>query len=993
MVDANVSARHATGLGLAFFGSVTTDLASPGAAAIGWSAPRTATVTAGPSGTSATLPPTTAEINPNSPVYDYAACFSAGPAASPLQPYWASLNERSDAANGKVASSRGKQYEDDQAQYGSMNITLTNRDGALDPGNAESPYAPWVIPYRLFRWRMQWPPTQNLLTQNQAAAGLADVIDAEQVEQPWTVGDAPTGPSFLAGSAPTVIAADSGSFSGDNVYSTAVPSAAAYPLTAYSQRGFSIAPGERYSFSCEARSTTSGAAVLALVQVTWLDVDGAVISVDNGDAVPLNSGSAVAWVPATLTATAPAKACGAHASLVAQSGPATAWTLQSDGWQVEKDQQATQWAMPGTWYPVFTGYIERFPQRWTHSGQYGVSDLTIYDEFVFMAAEDLLPSFIADLLALAPNFLYCLDEATGAVGFNDLTGNRGQALLSAVQTAYTAGGSVASGDNWPQGPDESALALTGAFLGTPGPVLSVAEPVNAILQRLSLPPNSGGLLGPPPSGGWTRLVAARATGISPTNGNQTAWLFSPATGNEVAIFGTGTPLSMTAAIALSVGPVSGSAALAFPGLDALANGSVITDTDWHLYAISLSADGQTVSAWCDSSTTPNTHEFFESINPPQAAPGVNSADSLGVTGVPALSGNDYWIGDLAFACELPFEMTAGTWGNLWSSWRNAHAGESSDARYQRILNWLTFAGPTRLSPGLTAVDYGPATDLNTDPTASRTQGLAALQSVVDTENGQHFIGSDGAAVFQSRGDRYAKDPVVTFGEQGHSDLITVIDNGDDTWTITGSGVTDNGDDTWTIEGLVDNGDDTWGYDSTGNPEIPYTDVQFDFDPTRLANDIQVTDQYTNSLYRAQDGPRSNPGTSQGKYGTVSMQRTVNSISPDELTAASAYLLAEHKDVHERVEPMVIDPSSNPDLWPMVLRLELGMCAAVNRRPPPPAPTVSQTGFLEQIAWSVDGATKKVTVTYQVSARPDDQQYWVMDDSALSVMGSTTVMAY
>ncbi len=41
--------------------------------------------------------------------------------------------------------------------------------------------------------------------------------------------------------------------------------------------------------------------------------------------------------------------------------------------------------------------------------------------------------------------------------------------------------------------------------------------------------------------------------------------------------------------------------------------------------------------------------------------------------------------------------------------------------------------------------------------------------------------------------------------------LTVTDNGDGTYTISGSGVTDSGDGTWTVSStaMSDNGDGTW----------------------------------------------------------------------------------------------------------------------------------------------------------------------------------------
>jgi hypothetical protein len=57
-----------------------------------------------------------------------------------------------------VSTSRGKQYELDSIQSGTENLALLNNDGALNPGNENSPYFPWVQPYVPARFLATWPP-------------------------------------------------------------------------------------------------------------------------------------------------------------------------------------------------------------------------------------------------------------------------------------------------------------------------------------------------------------------------------------------------------------------------------------------------------------------------------------------------------------------------------------------------------------------------------------------------------------------------------------------------------------------------------------------------------------------------------------------------------------------------------------------------------------------------------------------------------------------
>jgi hypothetical protein len=111
-------------------------------------------------------------------------------------------------------------------------------------------------------------------------------------------------------------------------------------------------------------------------------------------------------------------------------------------------------------------------------------------------------------------------------------------------------------------------------------------------------------------------------------------------------------------------------------------------------------------------------------------------------------------GDLAFACEFPNYFNSTT---LYTAWRNAFAGDSANARYLRILNYAGYTGATAIDTAITT-NMGPALIGGQDV-------LSALQAVVDTENGEHYVARDGTLTFRSRGARYnAISPVYTFGE-------------------------------------------------------------------------------------------------------------------------------------------------------------------------------------------------------------------------------------
>lgn len=845
--------------------------------------------------------------NPNWPLLDFAVSWAAGPMQSPQQPLWCSVKERTET---QFTGQRGKQYELDEVQPGTYKVTLRNDDGVFDPDNTASPFAGYVVPYRLFRARAQYPPTPNLLTADQATGGRAEAVLGTGAALPADV-------AAWGGAAVSVF----------NLSSTLNEYLVQYPasptlFTGVGFTGWSVVPGQTYSASGVVMSSAStGQAMYFAIQ--WFAADGVtVLSVSNGSSTTLTTGLQTM----SLTATAPANAAGARLLWLNSNSPATAVTVGLRTLQLEMAAAPTAYQQPGHWYPIFTGYVERWPQTWASQGNYGTVACTVVDYFSNLANHGLLAPFKADLMALNPNFLYPLDEAAGATTFADLTGKRGSAFIrnAAVLNTVLPGASIASGDNSPQGPD-AATAITGAFLGGAGPVMASAQPANAQAlapnngASIQIPPNPAtGLVGVPQTGGFTRLIAFRATGINQIGTCFAIYDTDPATGfhyNQLYM----NLASSSMLMGVGIGNINGQPGFALPNLGPLgstAGSGTVTDTDWHLGGVALSADGQTVTVYADNGP-PVAYNLGGNFRP-AAGTTATMGDAIGSISYPGVVG-EQWIGDLAYFTEIPAVLTPAQWSNLAQSWRNAWSTipgnvESSDERYQRILNWINYTGPTRLSPGL-CKSVGPANDIATSP-GTPALALTALENVVETEGGEHFIGADGAIVFQSRADRYNKTPVVTFGE----------------------------------------------HDLAG--EYPYKSAATDYDPTMLANDIQITAQYGNVLYREQDGPSSNPATSQGTFGVVTFARTVNSVDPNELTSAAQFYLAQRKEPATRLQALPFDVGANPALWPVLLGLELGECVAWNRRPSN-APANSLTGFVEQIAWTIDDQLK-ATCTVQVS---------------------------
>jgi hypothetical protein len=198
---------------------------------------------------------------------------------------------------------------------------------------------------------------------------------------------------------------------------------------------------------------------------------------------------------------------------------------------------------------------------------------------------------------------------------------------------------------------------------------------------------------------------------------------------------------------------------------------------------------------------------------------------------------------------------------------------------------------------------GPASDIG------GADVMSALNNVVTTENGEHFVTADGTVTFRGRGYRYnALTAAWTFGD--------------------------------------------------GTGEYPYEDLQLDFDSTHLSNVVTVTQQPTGTDYVAQDA------ASKASYYTRTMSRTLNTTSALECQDAADYFVSRYKGPLTRVQNIKLHPSANTALWPVLLGLELGTRVRINRRPPG-APLVSVDCFVEQISWDMDSANE-AWVTLQCS---------------------------
>lgn len=792
---------------------------------------------------------------------------------------------------------RGKQYELDTAQAGELTNTLRNNDAVLDPTNTSGPFAGHIAPYQPFQIRAQYPPTPNLLPYVVATCG-----------EGYSAGLIPSSFGIYAGTDPTggQIVVPGDAYQGTNVFQFNVPNTygAGQFILGYTT---SAAPLTQYSLQAHIRNVAAGTTGPVQLAVGWFgpSLSAGPLSWSYGSVVTaVGASSGATWYGLTETMTAPASACGMAVGIVTGGTAAANWNMQCDALQLEKAVTPTAFIAPGTWYPLFTGFIERWPTQWKDSGTYGTVTPTITDALALLSQGQLSDPLTQEINAIGPTWLYRLDDPSSAVQAAEANGKFPP--LNTVSSVSGAG-SVTFG-NAIAATTAAGVFNTGGQNG--GSCVSVTAPVAgssspSAVSVLSL--DESGIKGPSNPRLWTRMIAIRWTGTgTPAVGAvETVWSSFDFQGNGIGgsiqlqlnpqggtsnNFAMGISLPLAGGGNTNNGPIS-----VFP------SGFNACDGNWHLVIFGYNDASQTAFCSIDGVTAGMSQALGSGGWTPTIA-----RDSLGGYLNGGYQGAYELNGDIAYAAEFPSYLTATQVTNLYSAWRNACSGETSAARYTRILRYANYTGPTNIGSGCLTTDMGPASDLD------GSDALSCLENVVVTENGTHFAAKDGTITFQGRGFRYLNPtPAFTFGENAASG------------------------------------------------EFPYEDLQLDFDTTHLADDVTVTQQSTSQEFYAVSA------TDEAEYFDRTMTRTVNVNSSFEAQDAANFLVSRYGVPLTRVTMLKLNPAGQPALWPIVLQLELGMCIQINRRPFG-CPMISLLLWIEQMQWDIsdDG-----TATVQLQCSP------------------------
>ncbi|NUP38171.1 MAG: hypothetical protein HOY76_14440, partial [Streptomyces sp.] len=494
----------------------------------------------------------------------WAPYWNANSGTQPLDRYV----EVTDRTRNTASIQRGRQYELDQVRSGEASFTLASTDAALDPVNASGPWYGHIQPYQPYRKRAQWPATRNLLDQVMATGGDLGGVSLGAINSTSTdifsVSDSTNGSFVTSASA----------WLGSTVMQFSVPSATAATTRICHTPRWSPVPGQAYTVQLRVRDVTAATSLSVQAFIGWYTAGGggSPTSFTYGTSTALTGSTTAGWTLLTVTATAPANAAGMDVGVAVAATAAATCSVQVDGWQLEKGSAATTWQCPGIWFPLYAGWTERWTPSWTMQGTYGVVQPTAVDTFSLLSQQQLSDPLTEEISSNNPRFVFKLDDPAGSTSVADSTGKNPPAQLAISK--YGAG-SLTFGNAI------TATDSTGTYTGSSGTVVRVANPnpgTATVSAATFIKLGLSGILGPT-STQWTRILAFRYTGPTPTTGAY-MWTAMDNLRSGGSPSGSRIELNVDSSGHLGFGLAGPSS-----GLAGMSAGSVnVVDGDWHLAA-------------------------------------------------------------------------------------------------------------------------------------------------------------------------------------------------------------------------------------------------------------------------------------------------------------------------------------------------------------------------------------------------------------------------
>lgn len=605
-------------------------------------------------------------------------------------------------------------------------------------------------------------------------------------------------------------------------------------------------------------------------------------------------------------------------------------------------------------YTIYTGYIERYPQTWVDAGFRGVKPLECVDGIAMLSNTEVRQSYF-DLIVkdgatiyipydekAAPCRAYVASSKALLAGGTSLPGNPRQGSSAYYQTQLLVGGTALrcvssvqdtgtvsyGGDAMPDGTPALQLASTNAATSDAGP------------RWIARMDTQGGSFNLNTGGStvemwfrWTEGVANIGVCESVTDG-EFDFIDVPTESNPfVGLVTEAGRLFFVVSMGETVSQWGAEASSTFAPFSGYPDGL------WHYAAMTFSVNSGNVNMTCtfDNAeilvTTPYTPAYI----------GINSVHTHATSN----------YNDPASSCSIAQFAYYAT--PLTQAQRLAHyargagnVNELAPDRFTRLM--ATYWGGT--ANVSTPTDhhnefldndfiYGvyPSPGVDTSTAVQPYTVLQAQQLVDSADRGMTYFDRNGYATFEPRNGRLAATTSLgTFGDRPG--------------------------------------------------ELPYTVLEYDYDPTQVYTRTQITkvdggQQITNDAT-----------TAQANFGVRNYTESVQLYNEYDLFQFGMFILAKYSTQRVRIRQVELEPSAvgSDALWQVVLGLELSQRFTVNRRTAN-GTLYSHDFYVEQIEHQIDPATSTWKVRLQMSPVLYSQAVGHVDVAGQSILGTQTVVSY
>lgn len=602
------------------------------------------------------------------------------------------------------STKRGRQYELDQVQAGQLDCVIVDPLEYLNPLNGASPFntaGNTIKPYRaMWVWAM-WPTIDATL---------------RNINQPLI--DPAYDPSFEASSSSlggwtatdgtaTVSNSTTHAHSGTRALKTIQAAGGAGKGTALR---FRTAPGITYTFSAYVWPDPS-----VTVQIKVTAADGTVYT-------SATASTASAWTRLSVTWTTVDTL--ERVEIFATGGTFTFW---ADDIQLEFGDTPSAYTAAGpTAYPIYTGYVERYPLTYDMHGERHITPLTAVDALSVLSRTEIVQTYALEIANDAPLVVVPLTDSAGP---HQVQQSSGAPMNPWDWPAVTGGMINYGGDQFPDGTNVITLNTENTqppIAGDPNYITAIGSrggPVGVNMLSITFD-------------FWLKFISGVAY-----------IMMTPALINEDELGATGPQNWLglyTAGGQLNPRYDDPNGTSALYGVHPSSyNG--YPDGQWHYHALTLYGSGLA------KYTVDNVEVSFSLV-------GAQSAN-LGITGLQATNTTYFLdaVSKLALAYMAVYPIDIGASRRQIHYLRGVgYINEASGARVTRLLTQY-WAGPMSVATGVAL--------LSPDHDYNRRKVLEVLQEIQETERGLAYVNRSGTVVFEDRQSRYTNQTSLwVFGE-------------------------------------------------------------------------------------------------------------------------------------------------------------------------------------------------------------------------------------